>query len=354
MVGKGAFGSVYRMHCPYENGPVAVKRVLQDPQYKLRELDIMVQLKERPHPYIVKMTRYFYNQGSRSNERYLNLVMEYIPHTLYSVIAQAFAGGKKNGLPPLHIQIYGFQLCRALAHLHGLGISHRDLKPQNILVDTSRNVLKICDLGSAKVLMQGDPNIAYICSRYYRAPELIVGDKGYVCYSSAIDVWSAGCVIAEMLIGRPLFPGISATDQLIEITKVLGTPSPEEMRALNPSNCSFRFPTLTGSTLQSVLQNVNPDAVEFVQKMLAYTPQQRVRMIDACADKLFYHLRGQIKDLLAEQTVPPDMCNFTHEELLNASRDTMCVLKDFVDAAFPRSNNRLVKQDSALMDTISE
>ena len=111
---------------------------------------------------------------------------------------------------------------RALLYLQGVGICHRDIKPQNILVDTQTLDLKVCDFGSAKKLIKGEPNVAYICSRYYRAPELIFGADQYTV---SIDVWSMACVIAEMVLGEPLFPGESAVDQLVEIIKVLGTPT---------------------------------------------------------------------------------------------------------------------------------
>lgn len=84
--------------------------------------------------------------------------------------------------------------------------------------------MKVCDFGSAKKLIKGEPNVSYICSRYYRAPELIFGATEY---TNAIDVWSMGCVIAEMVLGEPLFPGESAVDQLVEIIKILGTPTLE-------------------------------------------------------------------------------------------------------------------------------
>lgn len=93
----------------------------------------------------------------------------------------------------------------------------RDIKPQNLLVNINTHALKLCDFGSAKALVRGEPNISYICSRYYRAPELIFGATDYTC---AIDVWSVGCVMAELLLGSPLFPGDSGVDQLVEIIKV--------------------------------------------------------------------------------------------------------------------------------------
>jgi len=109
----------------------------------------------------------------------------------------------------LLVKLYAYQNFRALAYIHALGICHRDIKPQNLLVDPTNHVLKICDFGSAKKLLKGEVNVSYICSRYYRAPELIFGATEY---NNAIDVWSVGCVIAELLLGQPLCPGESGVD----------------------------------------------------------------------------------------------------------------------------------------------
>ncbi|KAH1083461.1 hypothetical protein J1N35_023222 [Gossypium stocksii] len=110
------------------------------------------------------------------------------------------------------------QIFRGLAYLHSVvGVCHRDLKPQNVLVDPLTHQVKICDFGSAKVLVKGEANISYICLRFYRAPELIFGATEY---TTSIDIWSAGCVLAELLLGQPLFPGENAVGQLVEIIKV--------------------------------------------------------------------------------------------------------------------------------------
>ena len=96
------------------------------------------------------------------------------------------------------VKLYAYQAFRALAYIHALGVCHRDIKPPNLLVYPDSHILKVCDFGSAKRLKKGDVNVSYICSRYYRAPELIFGNSNY---TTTIDVWSVGCVIAELMLG---------------------------------------------------------------------------------------------------------------------------------------------------------
>nr|XP_023906651.1 shaggy-related protein kinase kappa-like [Quercus suber] len=137
-------------------------------------------------------------------------------------------------------------IAKGLAYLYENCIDciiHCDIKPENILLDVNPHThqLKLCDFGSAKVLVKGEPNVSYICSRYYRAPELIFGATEY---TTAIDIWSTGCVMAELLLGQPLFPGESGVDQLVEIIKVLGTPTREEIKCMNPNYTEFKFPQI--------------------------------------------------------------------------------------------------------------
>jgi serine/threonine protein kinase len=123
-------------------------------------------------------------------------------------------------------------MLRGMNYCHIKRICHRDIKPQNVLIDPETHNLKVCDFGSAKQLVDGQENVAYICSRYYRAPELIFGNP---FYSTKIDVWSIGCVVAEMMLGKPLFPGSDSTNQIIEIVKIIGVPTREECVKMNPN-----------------------------------------------------------------------------------------------------------------------
>ena len=108
---------------------------------------------------------------------YLNLVLEYVPETVYR--ASRHYAKLKQPMPMLQIKLYMYQLLRSLMYIHSVGICHRDIKPQNLLLNPATGVLKLCDFGSAKILVAGEPNVSYICSRYYRAPELIFGATNY-------------------------------------------------------------------------------------------------------------------------------------------------------------------------------
>ncbi|CAN4097373.1 unnamed protein product [Withania somnifera] len=212
VAGTGSFGVVFQAKCLETGESVAIKKVLQDKRYKNRELQIMRML---DHPNAVQLRHCFYSTTEK-NEVYLNLVLEYVSETVYRV--SRHYSRLHHNMPIIYVQLYTYQLCRGLNYMHNVvGVCHRDIKPQNLLVNPHTHQLKICDFGSAKMLVPGAPNVAYICSRYYRAPELIFGATEY---TTAIDMWSAGCVFAELFLGQPLFPGESGVDQLVEIIKV--------------------------------------------------------------------------------------------------------------------------------------
>ena len=121
---------------------------------------------------------------------YLNLVLEYVPETVYR--ASRHYAKLKQPMPMLQIKLYMYQLLRSLAYIHSVGICHRDIKPQNLLLNPATGVLKLCDFGSAKILVSGEPNVSYICSRYYRAPELIFGATNYTTNIGASFLRSLG------------------------------------------------------------------------------------------------------------------------------------------------------------------
>jgi len=310
IIGNGSFGVVFQAAVVETGEVVAIKKVLQDKRFKNRELQIMRQLVKDPHSNIVALKHCFYSQGEKPDELYLNLVLEYVPETVYSI--SRHHQKSKIALPVIFVKLYLYQLSRALAHIHALGICHRDIKPQNLLVNPENQQLKLCDFGSAKALVKGEPNVSYICSRYYRAPELIFGSTDY---STAIDVWSEGCVGAELLLGQPLFPGDSGVDQLVEIIKVLGTPTREEISAMNSNYTEFKFPQIKACQWRKVFRSKTPEeAMDFIGSTLAYAPERRVKPLEGCAHPFFDELRNERTRLPNGADMPP-LFDFTAHEL---------------------------------------
>uniref|UniRef100_A0A8C0G1M8 [tau protein] kinase n=1 Tax=Chelonoidis abingdonii TaxID=106734 RepID=A0A8C0G1M8_CHEAB len=307
VIGNGSFGVVYQARLANSGELVAIKKVLQDKRFKNRELQIMRKL---DHCNIVRLRYFFYSSGEKKDEVYLNLVLDFVPETVYRV-ARHFTKAKQP-IPVIYVKVYMYQLFRSLAYIHSQGVCHRDIKPQNLLVDPDTAVLKLCDFGSAKQLVQGEPNVSYICSRYYRAPELIFGATDY---TSNIDIWSAGCVLAELLLGQPIFPGDSGVDQLVEIIKVLGTPTREQIREMNPNYTEFKFPQIKAHPWLKVFKPRTPlEAVSLCSRLLEYTPATRLSPLEACANAFFDELREPSARLPSGRDLPP-LFNFSAVEL---------------------------------------
>lgn len=221
-------------------------------------------------------------------------------------------------MPVIEIKLYVYQLFRSLAYIHSQGICHRDIKPQNLLLDPATGILKLCDFGSAKILVESEPNVPYICSRYYRAPELIFGATNY---TTKIDVWSTGCVMAELMLGQPLFPGESGIDQLVEIIKILGTPSREQIRTMNPNYMEHKFPQIKPHPFHKVFRRAPPEAVDLISRLLEYTPTRRLSAIEALTHPFFDELRNpntRLPDSRHPNVPPrelPNLFDFSKHEL---------------------------------------
>ncbi|CAI9778828.1 unnamed protein product [Fraxinus pennsylvanica] len=318
IVGQGSFGVVFQAKCLETGETVAIKKVLQDKRYKNRELQTMRLI---DHPNVVSLKHCFFST-TKKDELYLNLVLEYVPETVHRVIRHYSKMNQR--MPMIYVKLYAYQIFRALAYIHGsIGVCHRDIKPQNVLVNPHTHQLKLCDFGSAKVLVKGEPNISYICSRYYRAPELIFGATEY---TTAIDIWSAGCVLAELLLGQPLFPGENGVDQLVEIIKVLGSPTREEIKCMNPNYTEFKFPQIKAHPWHKIFhKRTPPEAVDLVSRLLQYSPNLRssaledfFMQLDALIHPFFEELRDPNTRLPNGRFLPP-LFNFKPYELKGVS-----------------------------------
>ena len=288
VIGNGSFGVVYQAVSADTGEVVAIKKVYQDKRYKNRELQIMKDLGN--HPNIVRLHHAFYSTGDKPEELFLNVVMEFVPETVHKLLKTYQK--LRQPFPHILAKLYAYQLCRGIAYVHAGGVCHRDIKPQNLLICPKTHVLKLCDFGSAKRLSAGENNVSYICSRYYRAPELIFGA---VHYDHAVDLWSLGCVLGEMLQGSPLFQGENGVDQLVQVIKILGTPTADELYKMNPNySAEFRFPSIKRSSrIVKSSTALNPGGEEILDGLLQYDPKTRITCAEVMSNQWFEELRSK-------------------------------------------------------------
>ncbi|XP_071234481.1 cyclin-dependent kinase-like 4 isoform X4 [Salvelinus alpinus] len=242
MVGEGSYGSV--MKCRHkENGRiVAVKKFLESEDDKtvkkiaLREIKMLKQLR---HENLVNLLEVW------KKRRRWYLVFEFVERTVLDDLEQS-----PTGLDYSRLRRYVYQILRAISFCHQHNIIHRDIKPENILVSQG-GVVKLCDFGFARTMAPPGENYTdYVATRWYRAPELLVGDTKY---GKAVDVWAAGCLFVEMLTGEPLFPGDSDIDQLYHIIRCFGNLTPRHQELF------YKNPVFSGVSLPERCLQMDPD-----------------------------------------------------------------------------------------------
>ncbi|EPY87224.1 hypothetical protein CB1_000260005 [Camelus ferus] len=235
LVGEGSYGMVMKCRNKDSGRIVAIKKFLESDDDKMvkkiamREIKLLKQLR---HENLVNLL-----EVCKKKKRWY-LVFEFVDHTVLDDL-ELFP----NGLDYQVVRKYLFQIISGIGFCHSHNIIHRDIKPENILVSQS-GVVKLCDFGFARTLAApGEVYTDYVATRWYRAPELLVGD---VKYGKAVDVWAVGCLVTEMLTGEPLFPGDSDIDQLYHITMCLGNliPRHQELFYKNPVFAGVRLPEI--------------------------------------------------------------------------------------------------------------
>jgi glycogen synthase kinase 3 beta len=281
VVGQGVYGVVYAAKTP-SGEIVAIKKVLQDSRFKNRELEILQMLRSE---YCVSLKSYFRTVG-KQHDIYLNLAMDYLPLTLHQ-FNMGFREQRK--FPPLlYMKLFGFELFSGLAYLHSQGICHRDIRPQNILVDPETGELKICDFGCAKVLKPEERSVSNVGAVNYRAPELLFDCQRY---GFSIDIWAAACTIAEILnAGVLLFPEEGRKGHLASIVKILGPLTESDLHSF-VHTISLPFPEAAETTLKDVLPKYIPDDVlDLLTKILVYNPSRRPTAKDCLKHPCFTEL----------------------------------------------------------------
>jgi mitogen-activated protein kinase 3 len=209
-------------------------------------------------------------------------VTELMDTDLHQLIAS------NQGLSDEHCQYFLYQILRALKHIHSASVLHRDLKPSNILVNGNCD-LKICDFGLARVAdLSDDENklTAYVATRWYRAPENIIQSRKY---GPAVDMWSVGCILAEILGRRPLFPGRDHVHQLAMVIAVTGTPEPSDLAHIQLANArrhiEENYPNVPPRPLGELFPGASPALLDLLGKMLVFNPTKRITVDDALEHK---------------------------------------------------------------------
>jgi len=282
LIGQGTFGKVYEAVDDL-NRRVAIKRVEKSDNFISREVDI---LKSIDHDNCLKLLDVFYTypDDDSDDRKWQNIVLDYHPSTLASFL-------KKRKPSTRLVKVLFYQLCLALEHIHTKRICHRDLTPNNVLISASGE-LKMADFGSAKILDADHVSMSYICSRYYRAPELLMGATNY---TTKIDIWSAGCILAEMLMGKPIFAGVDTQDQFVKIVLVLGTPSLSDLWAMKKNyKQHLRFPKIEplyfGDILPADVEDVD-NAAHLLNSMLCFNPKTRYSIDDVLRHPFFDEIK---------------------------------------------------------------
>jgi len=219
-LGSGSFGVVYLGFDNQTNQYVAIKRVEKIGDLVSREYEILDKIKNSA--LCINLLDFFYTNNMHG-QLIQNMVFEYFSSNLENLLTL-----RRQGNRPLEeetLKMHTYRLLSALAELHAQGIAHRDLKPENILLKDE--TIKLADFGSSKILVPGKQNTPYIVSRYYRAPELLLCCTDY---DMKIDIWAAGCIIAEMGNLEPVFVGAGDGEQLFAILDVLGNFSPADVK----------------------------------------------------------------------------------------------------------------------------
>ncbi|XP_035890044.1 cyclin-dependent kinase 3 isoform X2 [Phyllostomus discolor] len=307
-IGEGTYGVVYKAKNKETGQLVALKKIRLDletegvPSTAIREISL---LKELKHPNIVRLLDVVHN------EKKLYLVFEFLNQDL-----KKFMDSTPVSELPLHlVKSYLFQLLQGVSFCHSHRVIHRDLKPQNLLIN-ELGAIKLADFGLARAFgvplrtytheVPRDPgerrpaeaespvslaapsdavsSSPQVVTLWYRAPEILLGSK---FYSTAVDIWSIGCIFAEMMTCKALFPGDSEIDQLFRIFRTLGTPSEAMWPGVTQlPDYKGSFPKWTKKGLEDVVPNLEPEGQDLLM-LLQYDPSQRISAKGALAHPYF-------------------------------------------------------------------
>ncbi|KIL58206.1 hypothetical protein M378DRAFT_1026334 [Amanita muscaria Koide BX008] len=316
VIGEGAYGVVCSaVHLPTQR-KVAIKKItpFDHSMFCLRTLREIKLLRHFNHENIIAILDIL-RPSSIENFTEVYLVQELMETDLHRVI-------RTQELSDDHCQYFIYQTLRALKALHSADVLHRDLKPSNLLLNANCD-LKICDFGLARSA-RPPPNVddsstfmtEYVATRWYRAPEVMLTFKEY---TRAIDMWSVGCVLAEMLSGKPLFPGRDYHHQLSSILDILGTPSIDDFYAItSPRSREYirALPFRKKKNFAQLFPKANPLAIDLLEKCLTFSPKRRIEVSEALKHPYLQPYHDPLDEPTAEP-LDPSFFDFDYGDPIN-------------------------------------
>ncbi|KAL7175321.1 hypothetical protein ACSBR2_029011 [Camellia fascicularis] len=311
-IGRGAYGIVCSSINRETNEKVAIKKIHNvfdnriDALRTLRELKLLRHLR---HENVIALKDVMMPIHRRTFKD-VYLVYELMDTDLHQIIKSSQA------LMNDHCQYFLFQLLRGLKYLHSANILHRDLKPGNLLINANCD-LKICDFGLARTSSGKDQFMTeYVVTRWYRAPELLLCCDNY---GTSIDVWSVGCIFAELLGRKPVFPGTECLNQLKLIINILGSQREDDIEFIDNAKARKYIKSLPyspGTPFSCLYPNAHPSAIDLLQKMLVFDPTKRIGVTEALQHPYMSSLYDQSSDPPAQVPIDLDIDEDLREEMI--------------------------------------
>jgi len=284
-LGEGTYATVFKGRNRQTGELVALKEIHLDseegtPSTAIREISLMKELK---HENIVSLHDVIHTENK------LMLVFEYMDKDLKKYMDSR---GDRGQLDYITIKSFMYQLLQGIAFCHDNRVLHRDLKPQNLLIN-NKGQLKLADFGLARAF--GIPVNTFsneVVTLWYRAPDVLLGSR---TYNTSIDIWSAGCIMAEMYTGRPLFPGTTNEDELQKIFRLMGTPSERSWPGISQfPEYKSNFHVYATQDLRLILPQIDQQGLDLLSRMLQLRPEMRISAKDALNHAWFRDL-GQLR-----------------------------------------------------------
>jgi len=279
-LGKGAYGIVWKVRDKETNEIFALKKIFgafqnaTDAQRTFREIIFLQELSD--HENIITLL----DVMKADNDKDIYLIFEYMETDLHAVI-------RANILEDIHKRFIIYQLLKAIKYMHTAQVIHRDMKPSNLLLN-SECLVKVADFGLARLIDAPKEDGArqqvltdYVATRWYRAPEILLGST---TYTKGVDMWSIGCILGELLGGKPMFPGTSTMNQIDRIIEVTGRPSKDDIEAIQSEFAAQMLENLPEPNergLESMYPNADGDAHDLLKKLLMFNPDKRITVEEA-------------------------------------------------------------------------